>query len=210
MTSGHPAGYSAISSYSRVEILHLIQEQSQRTIAELVDATGLHANTVREHLQRLIDDGYIIAEPEKRTTRGRPRVLYSAADGAETSSPIQRRKVRAAAERGDLMRRVLPETDATELDTAAVHQLDAVVEDLLDAGFDPVVDEQSLTIDLTPCAHATAQAGHRDVLCRVHLGLVEGVLREAGGPLTVTGMLPACDPSECVVQLRLRGDATRP
>lgn len=201
MTSGHPAGYSALSSYSRVEILHLIQEQPQRTIAELVAATKLHANTIREHLQRLIDDGYVIAETEKRTTRGRPRVLYSAVDGEQTSSPIQREKVRAAAERGDLMRRVIPGSASAELEQAAVHQIDAVVEDLMDAGFDPLVDERALTIDLTPCAHAAAQADHREVLCNVHLSLMEGVLREAGGPLSVEGMHPSCDPSVCVVQL---------
>jgi DNA-binding transcriptional ArsR family regulator len=108
MTTGRPVGYSAISSYSRVEILHLVQEQPRRTITEIVEATGLHPNTVREHLQRLIDEGYVVSAAEHRTTRGRPRVLYSAADGILASSPIQRRKVRAAAERGDLMRRVLP------------------------------------------------------------------------------------------------------
>lgn len=206
VTSGHPAGYSAISSYSRVELLHLIQEEPRRTIAELVEATSLHANTVREHLQRLIDDGYVIAETEKRTTRGRPRVLYSAVDGERTSSPIQRDKVRAAAERGDLMRRVLPGSTHESLDNDAVHQLDAVVEDLMDAGFDPLVDEGALTIELTPCAHAAAQADHRETLCRVHLSLMEGVLREAGGPLSIEGMQPSCDPSVCVVQLLTRGN----
>ncbi len=200
MTTARPTSYSAISSYSRVEILHLIQEQRQRTIAELVAATKLHPNTVREHLQRLIDDGYIVGEVERRTTRGRPRVLYSAADGAATSSPVQRRKVRAAAARGDLLRRVVPDL-AGELDTASQHQLDAVVEDLIDAGFDPVVDEAALTIDLSPCAHAAAQASHRDRLCGVHLELMQGVLSEARGPLSVEGMRPACDPADCVVQL---------
>ena len=102
MTTGRPAGYSAISNYSRVEILHLVQHQPQRTVSELVSATKLHPNTVREHLQRLIDDGYVVSETEHRTTRGRPRVLYSASDGVTACSPVQRRKARAAAERGDL------------------------------------------------------------------------------------------------------------
>jgi len=200
-----PAGYSAISSYSRVEILHLIQERPQRTIAELVEATKLHANTVREHLQRLILDGYIVAETEHRTTRGRPRVLYSAADGDEAWSPVQQRKVREAAHRGDLMRRVLPSELPPELTTEALHQVDALVENLVDAGFDPIVDESELTIDLTPCAHAEVQAGHRQVLCSVHLGLMQGVIAQAGGPLTVDGMRSSCDPRECIVQLSARG-----
>ena len=70
--------YSAISSFSRVRILFLLQERPERTVTELCEATGLHANTVREHLQRLVDGGYVVAETEHRTTRGRPRVLYSA------------------------------------------------------------------------------------------------------------------------------------
>ena len=48
MTSA-TVGYSAISSYSRVEILRLLGERPQRTIADLSAETGLHANTVREH-----------------------------------------------------------------------------------------------------------------------------------------------------------------
>ncbi|WP_029145773.1 helix-turn-helix transcriptional regulator [Microbacterium luticocti] len=198
-----PPGYSAISSYSRVQILHLLQERPARTIAELTAATGLHANTVREHLQRLIEGGYVVPRTEHRTTRGRPRMLYSAVSGPDApSSPIARRKVREAAERGDLMRRVMPWTD-TELPEAAQHQIDALVEDLQDAGFDPVVDQTELTVDLTPCAYAQSQAAHRDVLCAVHVALMQGVLSEAGGPLEVEGLLPTCDPVNCQVQLTM-------
>ncbi len=194
-------GYSAISSYSRVEIMHLLQKRPQRAIAELVEATGLHANTVREHLQRLIDAGYVIAQTERRTTRGRPRVLYSAATGAdEASSPVALRRAEEAARRGDLMRRVYgAETDA-ELGAEALHQLDALVEDLGDAGFEPLVDKRELTVDLTPCPHAPA-AQHRGTLCSVHVGLMESVLAQAGGPLRVEGIAPSCDPTQCVVQL---------
>lgn len=202
MTSGRPATYSAISSYSRVEILHLLQTAPRRTIADLVAATGLHANTVREHLQRLVDEGYVVGETEERKVRGRPRVLYSASDGLTTSSPVQRRKVKESAARGDLLRRVLPATVGGDgLSPDERHQLDAVVDELLDSGFDPVIDEDGLTIDLTPCAHAQSQADHRDTLCQVHLSLLQGVLTEARGPLAVDGMRPACDPRECVIQL---------
>ncbi len=192
-------GYSAISSYSRVEIMRLLQLRPQRTIAELTDATGLHANTVREHLQRLIDSGYVVGVPEHRTTRGRPRVLYSAVTDAE-SSPVARHKVREAARRGDLMRRVLP-TEPTILPDDAVHQLDALLDDLGDAGFDPLVDEESLTVDLTPCRYAGAQPEQRETLCAVHLGLMDAVLVQSGGPLRVEGLAPGCDPTQCVVHL---------
>ena len=208
MTSGRPAAYSAISNYSRVEILHLLQSNPQQTIGDLVAATGLHANTVREHVQRLIERGFVTSEIEKRTVRGRPRVLYRAVDGDQVSSDEHRRKVQAAISRGELMRKVMPET-AGALTGESQHQLDALVEQLLDGGFDPVVDEDDLTVELTPCAHAESQAGHRDKLCEVHLGLMRGTLREVGGPLEVVGMRPSCDPRECVIQLmRRRPDTT--
>ena len=199
-------GYSAISSYSRVEIMHLLQQRPQRAIAELVEATGLHANTVREHVQRLIDAGYVIAETERRTTRGRPRVLYSAATGAhEGSSPVAVRRAEEAARRGDMLRRVYGTDPDAELGPDALHQLDALVEDLGDAGFEPLVDERALTVDLTPCPHASA-AEHRGILCGVHVGLMDSVLAQAGGPLRVEGVAPSCDPTQCVVQLAATRD----
>ena len=188
-----------ISSFSRVQILHLVQSRPDRTIGELCEATRLHANTVREHLQRLIDGGYVIAQVEHRATRGRPRTLYSAATGAPgASSPVAREKAKAAAVRGDIMRRIVPGA-ASDLGPAADNQLDALIEHLEESGFEPVVDDARLTVDLTPCPHAAARPEDRPVLCRVHLSLMQGVLAEAGGPLTA-----ACvsgEQSECTVHL---------
>jgi predicted ArsR family transcriptional regulator len=203
-----------ISTFSRVQLLHLLFEASaahdrpERTIGELCEATGLHPNTVREHLQRLIEGGYVIQATEHRTTRGRPRTLYSAATGAaHASSPIARDKVSAAARRGDLLRRVLP-ASASALGRDATYQLDALIEHLEESGFEPVVDDEQLTVDLSPCPHAAGRAEDRPMLCTVHLGLMQGVLTEAGGPLAaeaVRSALPAdcAAPAECVVQLRL-------
>ncbi|GAA3766374.1 helix-turn-helix domain-containing protein [Microbacterium kribbense] len=187
-----------------MQILHLLLERPDRLLVELVEATGLHENTVREHLQRLIESGYVVPRPEPRTTRGRPRMRYSAVSGADApSSPVAQRKVRAAAERGDLMRRMMPWTDTPALPEAAHHQLDALLEDLQEAGFEPVVDPAALTVDLSPCEHTREHPEHRDALCAVHVGLMRGVLTEAGGPLEVEGLLPTCDPAQCHVQLTL-------
>lgn len=194
--------YGPISSYSRVRILHLVQSRPERTIAELCDETGLHANTVREHLQRLIEGGYVLAATERRTTRGRPRTLYSAATGeGVASSPVARDKVAKAAERGDLMRRMLREPDSS-LGRQATHQLDALIEHLEESGFEPVVDERELTVELSPCPHAASRPEHRPVLCQVHLGLMQGVLAEAGGPLAADCVRAAARPEECTVQLK--------
>ncbi|GAA2542580.1 helix-turn-helix domain-containing protein [Microbacterium mitrae] len=206
MASSHP-GYSAISSESRVQILHLLQTRPLRTIDELVESTGLHPNTVREHLQRLSDDGYIVSQTERRETRGRPRTLYSAATGDEEAmSPVAQRKVQEAAERGDLMRRVLPDTDNGDLNDDELHQIDALVENLIDSGFDPIVDPTDLTIDLSPCAHLGQADDAPTTRCAVHVTLLQAIVTQAGGPLNVDGLRPACNPQDCVIQLR-RGSA---
>ncbi|WP_460800781.1 helix-turn-helix transcriptional regulator [Microbacterium sp. GXF6406] len=196
-----------ISTYSRVQILHLVQSRPHRTIGELCEVTGLHANTVREHLQRLIEGGYVIPAIERRATRGRPRTLYSAATGAPgASSPVARDKVTAAARRGDLMRRMVPAA-ASDLGREATYQLDALIEHLEESGFEPVIDDDRLTVDLTPCPHAAARPEDRPVLCRVHLSLMQGVLTEAGGPLAADSVHEPAMPQECTVQLRLTDTA---
>ncbi|WP_105567483.1 helix-turn-helix transcriptional regulator [Microbacterium halophytorum] len=201
MDSFRPA-CGPISSYSRVRILHHLQEHPGCAITELCDATGLHQNTVREHLKRLIDGGYVIAAPEHAGTHGRPRSLYTVVTGEpEASSMIARERVAAAARRGDLMRRVLHEPES-KLGTEATHQLDALIEDLEDSGFEPHIDEIALEIDLSPCPHAAALPEHRPVLCQVHLSLMQSVLNEAGGPLSADSILEAKTPEECTVRLR--------
>lgn len=197
-----------ISSYSRVRILHLLFEarhthpEGQLSIGDLCEATGLHANTVREHLQRLIEGGYVIPTIEHRTTRGRPRTFYSAATGDPgASSPVARDKAKAAARRGDLLRSIHPGA-ASGLGREATYQLDALVEHLEESGFEPIVDGDRLTVDLSPCPHAAGLPEDRPMLCQVHLGLMQSVLNEAGGPLAAERVQEAVLPSDCTVQLR--------
>jgi predicted ArsR family transcriptional regulator len=207
MANGGPV-CGPISSFSRVRLLHALFEGStaetrpERTLGELCEATGLHANTVREHLQRLIEGGYVIPATEHRTTRGRPRTLYRAATGAaDASSPIARDKVSAAARRGDLLRRMAPGA-ASALGRDATYQLDALIEHLEESGFEPVVDDEQLTVDLSPCPHAAGRPEDRPMLCTVHLGLMQGVLTEAGGPLAAEAVRTTALPADCTVQLR--------
>lgn len=202
MANGGPV-CGPISTFSRVQLLHaLFEAGTVRTLGQLCEATGLHPNTVREHLQRLIEGGYVIQATEHRTTRGRPRTLYTAATGAaDASSPIARDKVSAAARRGDLLRRVLPGA-ASALGRDATYQLDALIEHLEESGFEPVVDDEQLTVDLSPCPHAAGRAEDRPMLCSVHLGLMQGVLTEAGGSLAAEAVRTSAIPADCVVQLR--------
>lgn len=105
-----------------------------------------------------------------------------------------------------MMRRILRE-DGSELGREATYQLDALIEHLEESGFEPVVDEEGLTVELSPCPHAAARPEHRPVLCQVHLGLMQAVLTQAGGPIATECVLATTRPEECTVQLRLVEDA---
>lgn len=58
---------------------------------EIAFEVGLHVNTVREHLDRLIESGLVTTETERRRTRGRPRILYSATAELEEPSDAKAR-----------------------------------------------------------------------------------------------------------------------
>lgn len=88
---------SLLASRSRVELLNLLQRGGPSTIDVLTKATGLHANTVREHLTRLIEGGYVRGEPEVRTSRGRPRIIYRVTGAADVlTDPAASRKLEQA------------------------------------------------------------------------------------------------------------------
>jgi len=73
-----------LAAASRVDLLRILQRGGSHTVGDLARATGLHENTTREHLARLVADGYAVRTPEARTVRGRPRMLYRVASPDDT------------------------------------------------------------------------------------------------------------------------------
>lgn len=170
-------------------------------LSELGALTGLHDNTLRDHLNVLSAEGVVRSESERRASRGRPRAVYFAVDAA-TESNIAQDRVDEAKRRGDLMRRVMP-GDPVDLDEMALHQLDALYEHLDSVGLNPELDEAALSVHMTPCPFHKLIAEHPDTICNVHEGLVRDVLLRAGGPVEVDQLLPFVTPHECVLRLRL-------
>jgi predicted ArsR family transcriptional regulator len=89
-----------LAAASRVDLLHLLQRGGQHTVSDLARSTGLHENTTREHLARLVAEGFAVRTPEVRTVRGRPRMLYRAAspDDAREDPEAMRRLERSIAQ----------------------------------------------------------------------------------------------------------------
>src|SRR5690348_6177559 len=64
---------------TRFQVLSLLRDVGEPvTATDAARRLGLHANTVRFHLENLEESGLVTREPEERSGPGRPRLLYSA------------------------------------------------------------------------------------------------------------------------------------
>jgi predicted ArsR family transcriptional regulator len=119
--TAQPPSYKTLASLSRINLLHQLQQRGTMSVGDLAEAAGLHHNTAREHLDRLISEGFVTCEPEPRQTKGRPRMLYSAARGVDSDArSVRGKKVEAALIRAEQLRRMLPVTPGTPVDRRSV------------------------------------------------------------------------------------------
>ena len=223
--------FRTLASPSRVELLHLLQERGECRLADLVEATDLHPNTVREHLQRLIREGFVTSTTETRATRGRPRTLYAVADAEDgVTHPDVARRLTSAAERSRSLSRYRAQLAAVDSARAAdaaragddaptsasiephsavaARQLEALDDHLDQSGFEAFVDERTLTVEITDCPYQSMVADSRGAVCQVHLGLIRTVLRQPGGPIHASELLPFHAPGCCTLRLEGRGEVS--
>lgn len=198
--------YRGLAQPSRLRVLDVILTNPGIGLTELSDQTGLHQNTLRDHVRILEDEGFIRSETERTGRRGRPRRLFHAVRPADRNEVADRR-LRDALRQGELMRRVMPVAESS-LPPEAVRQLDALYTHLDDVGLQPDVDETTLTVELAPCRFHDLLAENAATACRVHEELVRSVLRRAGGPVEVDRFLPFVTAHSCRIHLALRDTAT--
>ncbi len=63
-------------SSSRERLLREVEARGSASVAELSEATGLHENTIRGHLDRLCSDGFLRSERTPPSGRGRPSLRW--------------------------------------------------------------------------------------------------------------------------------------
>jgi predicted ArsR family transcriptional regulator len=204
-------------------MLALVRQASDgMTAAEVVDATGLHPSTVRQHLDQLTDSGLLIRHRRGDGTPGRPAWRYRAAPGAEavtgTGLDSAYRSL-AAALVAHLAR------DAEDPHAAGVRAgrdwgralaaplgrtapVDGLLRVLDDLGFSPRVTRRpepgSAEVHLTTCPFLELAQASPDVVCGVHLGVIGGTLGALGAGTADTDLQPFAAPGACVVHVRAR------
>ncbi|MEZ3160518.1 helix-turn-helix domain-containing protein [Microbacterium sp. BWT-B31] len=190
--------FRGLAQASRIRLLDAIQSRPGIVLSELAAHTGLHENTIRDHVRVLEDEGLIVSRPAPRGTRGRPPASFHPVTDAD-ANPAARSRIVAARERGDLLRRLTP--CARSLPDAALHQLDALYEHLDDAGLEPEIDEDALTVRLHPCPFYELLDGDAPRVCAVHERLANEILHQVDGPLEMRAYTPFVTSDECRIEL---------
>lgn len=214
------AASGRLHSASRERLLRLLEAQRGPTsLAALVRVTGLHENTVRGHLEALHRDGFVTRRRAEASGRGRPAWLWQA-ERRDASSPyaplagvLAATLLRTSAdpvddahEAGRLWGRELVAARTEVADANAAPDVaaarGAVVDLMREQGFTPEPLDDHETVLLRRCPLIEAASRHPEVVCAVHLGMVDGALQSLGVRDAVTTLDPFTGPSECTLRVR--------
>jgi predicted ArsR family transcriptional regulator len=224
LTRADPASADApVLGKSRSCVLGVLQAaQTPLGVDEIAERVKLHPNTTRFHLDGLVEAGLAARANEDRELPGRPRALYTA---TPDSTPAGRRSYRllaeiltsylasqtkhpsqAALKAGEAWGRFLTERPAPfrRVDAAAAtRQLVATLDEI---GFAPeaVTKGRKRQILLHHCPFRETAEQHGDVVCSIHLGLMQGMLSELDAPLEAQRLDQFVEPTLCVAHLAPR------
>lgn len=208
----------------RTAVLEMLQQRNAPAkVGELSALLGQHDNTVRAHLEALVNAGLAIRRREVPKGRGRPAWLYEAhplrsepnprvrehaalagalATHIASSSPDPIGEARAAGEAWGRSTARTRYPDGALTRPKAARQ--ATVGILSDLGFDPAADDRVSSVALRRCPMLGVARAQPDVVCQVHLGLIRGALDELGGDASRTDLVPFAEPGACRLHLMTR------
>jgi predicted ArsR family transcriptional regulator len=187
--------------------------------AEIAATLGLHANTVRPHLDRMREAGLVDVTTDGRGDVGRPQHRFSLAADAPSlgleppTTPVLARMVLEMAERLQASAADAFAVGHSEGSSRAEHYaefpsaLEALVDDLDRLGFDPVVAESdtpdNAIVAFANCPFAAYAKSHPDLVCGLHHGLVAGFV-DTMGDAEVAEFCTLVHRTPCQVELTSR------
>ncbi|MGE2814781.1 helix-turn-helix transcriptional regulator [Mycobacterium heidelbergense] len=203
----------------RREVLRVLRaSQDPMSIVAIADVLGVHPNTVRFHLDSLVGDGQVEQVEPGRKGPGRPPLMFAAVrqmdrggtrhyrllaellTAAFAAERDPRAKALAAGRAWGRKLESLP-TDATNAEDAIDHLVD-VLDDL---GFAPerraAGGEQQ--VGLRHCPFLEVAENRTNVICPVHLGIMQGAMESWGAQVAVERLDEFVEPDLCLAHLKL-------
>lgn len=207
-------------SSARAAVLDaLVDVNGSATVHQLAQALGQHPNTVREHLDALVDLELASRVRGRPAGRGRPAIRYEAV-APERSRPQLREYATLATVLAEQLAAVSRDpvgdaiaaghrwgerlgTRGPEGATAARNRTLAILDSL---GFEPTESPDG-SFDLLSCPMLQAAIDNPSIVCGVHLGLVQSLYRGHEAPAHDVELEPFARPGSC--RLRLPADEPR-
>ncbi len=210
-----------------MKIFELVSE-GPCTVSSLAMRTGQHENTVREHLDALVDMNLASRYQSAEHSRGRPAWFYRARDRSENFDVADYGGL-ASALAGSISRSSAnPKMDAIEAGMAWAPELAklSMVDQsgaskkigksnsvairrkttslLKQLGFEPKQNAEITRVRLTRCPLLDAARQNPEIICNVHLGLIRGFLAEFGAEpstLKLAQLTPFSEVGACLLKL---------
>ncbi|WP_193517671.1 helix-turn-helix transcriptional regulator [Nocardiopsis kunsanensis] len=184
-------------------------------IAEIAERLGVHANTVRFHLEALAANGRVEHTTSGRGAPGRPARLYRPVPGMDPTGPRSYRVLAEALAAGlagepDPGRRAIEAgrswgRSRAAADTSGSAEPVSALMNLLDElGFAPELlpDGEGQQIGVHHCPFLELATERPDVVCPLHLGLMQGAMEAWGSSTAVERVEAFVEPDLCATHLR--------
>ncbi|MEU6259698.1 helix-turn-helix domain-containing protein [Streptomyces sp. NPDC047043] len=211
---------TARTSPRRRQVLDVLRAAaSPLGVTETAERIGVHPNTVRFHLDALVGEGLVEPHVQEPSGPGRPRTVYAprpgmdrggvrgyqllaqmllsrlAATGSEARS--------AAMEAGRAWGRFLVESPPPPQQSTPEESAARLVALLDELGFapEPQGGPVSTRIRLRHCPFLELAEEYGQLVCPLHLALMQGALAELRAPLTATDLEPFAEPHACLAHL---------
>lgn len=202
----------------RHDVLRVLKAANRpRSITQIATSLGVHPNTVRFHLDTLVENGQVERAPSDHDRPGRPPSLFRARREMDRTGPRHYR----------LLAEILAENLAAEPDpgaravaaghawgrgdggdiTGRAEPAERLVRLLDYLGFAPDPPDTAtsagadLRVGLRHCPFLELAETTARVVCPIHLGVMRGALEAWAAPLTVDRLEPFAEPDLCLAHL---------
>ncbi len=192
------------------------------SITAIADALGVHPNTVRFHLDILVSDGRVEHVEPDRKRPGRPPLMFRAIRQMDPSGPRHYRllaeilamslaagrdpRAKALAA-GRAWGRRLESSAPQGKKMGTKESIEHLVGVLDEFGFSPERRKSGgeQQIGLRHCPFLELAETRTNVVCPIHLGLMQGVLESLAAPVGVDRLDAFVEPDLCLAHLTLDG-----
>ncbi|HEU0191654.1 MAG TPA: helix-turn-helix domain-containing protein [Mycobacterium sp.] len=209
------------------DVLRVLQAADEpMTIVQIADELGVHPNTVRFHLDALLEEGRVEHVESDNKGRGRPALLFRSVRQMDRGGTRHYRllaeilTIGLAADEdastkalaaGRAWGERLQQHSDQPAPVGADESIDQLVDMLDELGFEPerTETEGETRVSMRHCPFLELAESRADVVCPIHLGLMQGVLQTWGSPVAVDRLDAFAEPDLCLAHLSANGSGSR-